>query len=394
MRRSSRLVAVAAATALGTGGILALSTPAGAVDDSSKTVLADKQAEKPDMMAGPMATGPHYGKPSETDLFAVDPDGNLTARWVNDSKEWSAPKQLADNADPDAKVATSKHYGVQDQTDVFYRGVDGKLYASYQYGNGGWKVAKISDDKVAERSGIAASQHFGMKNQTDVFYAGEDGKLHAAYNYGKGWKDTAVSQKGEVQSGSDITASQHYGVQNQTDVFYAGKDGQLSATYHNGKKWQTQEQVGDASDISKSGIAVAKNAETGGIDVFYADDEAKMQRMHVDPKNPAWKGGQMKGTASANSAVAATPHQTVKGQTDVFYRGKDGDLRAAYGNGNTWKDAALPHTADVKDSSDLAAGEQFGTPNGQTDGFYTDGDGQIHVAYHDGSGWKDNQFTK
>lgn len=361
--------------------------------DLTGTVFVGKQAEKPAPVGGPMASGPHYGIADQTDLFTVDPDGNVTARWVKDSKGWNGPRQLADNASDGSKIATTKHYGMKHQTDTFYRGEDGKLHAVYNYGTG-WKQAPIPGTKVAKNSGIAASKHFGTKNQTDVFYQGEDGKLHAAYNYGKGWKDTVVGKKGEVQDGSDITASQHYGVKHpQTDVFYTGKDGQLSATYHNGKQWKTAEEIGGAKDISNSGLAAAKDAATGGTDVFYADADAKMQRAHVDPKSGGWHSTPLKGTASGKSGIAASPHYTVKGQTDVFYVGDDSKLHAAYGNGKSWKDAALPKANDVKGSSDLTATEQRGIAGGQTDAFYTDGSEQTNVAFNNGKRWNNQPLS-
>lgn len=292
--RRSRLVAVlvAGATALGTGGVLAMATPATAGQGAA---AAHTQEHSKATANSPKASGPHYGVSGQTDLFTITPDGKLQARWKPADGHWKGPITLAKDADPNAKVSTSQHYGVKGQTDVFYGGGEGGLNATYNNGKGWRAKSRIAGIDDICQSGIADAKHYGSRTaETDVFYANGKGELQVAWvsASSNGWHRKHIA--GQVApNNSDVVASRDYVESGPADVFYVGVDARMHSTYStNGGAWK---------DIGMSNS----------------------------------------GNLAKSSDLAVTDGGLPSGQTGVFYTDKDLNTHVAYNNGFNWHDHSL-----------------------------------------------------
>jgi hypothetical protein len=185
----------------------------------------------------PLAVSQQFGAPDQTDVFVVDNTGALTVFWIQATNPWSAPVAISKSGVFPAKahIAVSRQFGAPDQTDVFAIDKDGQLTAYWVQGTGEWGGPVAIGPKGLAPAGapVAASQHFGQPDQTDVYVVDKSGTLNVFSVQGTGpWSSGAkigpagLAPTGEQRTGGDyVAACQQFGVPGQTDVFVINQTG-------------------------------------------------------------------------------------------------------------------------------------------------------------------------
>jgi hypothetical protein len=185
----------------------------------------------------PLAVSQQFGAPDQTDVFVVDNTGALTVFWVQGSDQWSAPVSIsASGVFPgNAHIAVSQQFGAPEQTDVFAIDKDGQLTAYWVQASGPWNgPVRIGPKGLAPAGApLAASQHFGLPDQTDVYVVDKNGALNVFSVQGTGpWSGGAqigptglAPTASQRSSGSYVAACQQFGLPGQTDVFVINQTG-------------------------------------------------------------------------------------------------------------------------------------------------------------------------
>jgi hypothetical protein len=137
----------------------------------------------------PLAASPQYGVQNQTDVFAIDNNGQLQGFWVTGGGNWQGPVGLgpAGTFPPRAALAV---YGAHNQTEVFAISNNGQLQVFWVVGNGAWAgpVGKGPAGRFPPGAPLAASPQFGVSNQTDVFAIGNDGLLNIFWVTDGAWR--------------------------------------------------------------------------------------------------------------------------------------------------------------------------------------------------------------
>jgi CubicO group peptidase (beta-lactamase class C family) len=168
--------------------------------------------------------------PNQTDVLAVNLEGQLTVASVTGGGLWTEPQAISEEIfPPGAGVAACVRTGVPGETDAFVVSTLGQLWA-FANTNGQWTGSTpVSATGFALRGApVGACSQYGSAGQTDVFIVGSDGSLHMFFSRsGGGWQAPSVVSKGPFGSGASVTVSPRYGAADETDIFVAGPDGTL-----------------------------------------------------------------------------------------------------------------------------------------------------------------------
>jgi hypothetical protein len=119
----------------------------------------------------------------QTDVFAVDTNGNVQVYWAFNLANWSGPYAITSGGfglfDSGAALATSPQWGTSGgaQTDVFAVDKSGNVQVLWVVGGGDWAVHQITSGGLfASGISLAASPHYGVfLSQTDVLAINKGG---------------------------------------------------------------------------------------------------------------------------------------------------------------------------------------------------------------------------
>ena len=185
----------------------------------------------------PLAVSQQFGARDQTDVFVVDSTGALSVFWVEASGPWSKAVTISKSGlfPTNAHIAASQQFGLPDQTDVFAVDQDGQLTAFWVQGSGGWNGPVPIGPKGLAPAGapVAVSQHFGVPDQTDVFVVDKHGTINVFSVQGDGpWSGGATigpaglaPTEDERSTGVFVAACQQFGLSGQTDVFVINQTG-------------------------------------------------------------------------------------------------------------------------------------------------------------------------
>jgi 3-deoxy-D-manno-octulosonic-acid transferase len=134
----------------------------------------------------PIAVSQQFGT-NQTDVFVIDQNGQLNVFWVVGEGAWNGPLQIGPTgiAAPGISVTVSQQFGAN-QTDVFVVDPNGQLNVFWVVGEGAWGgPLKLGPTNLTTPSRIAVSQQFGA-NQTDVFAVDQNGQVNVFWVLGEG----------------------------------------------------------------------------------------------------------------------------------------------------------------------------------------------------------------
>jgi len=278
------------------------------------------------ILGGSLAVSQQFGL-TQTDVFSIDQDGQLEVFWVAGGGAWQGPMKIGPSGLflPGAQVVASRQFGLN-QTDVFAVDKNGQLEV-FWVGTGAWQGPQKIGAPVAGVGSycyLAAGRQVGL-NQTDVFLVDEYGRLEEFWVSGGGaWqgpKQIGATGLADPQFTS-ISVSQQIGL-NQTDVFLVDNTGQLDVFYATGGgAWQGPQKIGVAGLFKHVSTFVAASQQFGlnQTDVFAIDANDQLDVFWVDGGGP-W-GGPLKigstGLAQEAGDHVAVSQQFGLNQTDVF----------------------------------------------------------------------------
>ena len=235
---------------------------------------------------------------NQTDVFAIDKNGQLDVFWVAGGGAWQGPEKIgAPEFMPGsyANLTAARQVGLN-QTDVFIVNGTGQLQVFWVDGGGAWQGPKAIGPNglsYAQFTPVAVSQQFGL-NQTDVFLIDYTGQLDVFWVDGAGtWGGPQkIGAPGALGVGMDfIAASQQFGL-NQTDVFGINSNYQLEVFWvDNGGAWRGPEAIGPAglAYAGGSGFAVGQQVGLNQTDVFQIDGNGNLDMLWVDGGG-VWNG--------------------------------------------------------------------------------------------------------
>ncbi len=333
---------------------------------------------------------------AETDVFFVDPHGNLRMAWVRGAGTWSPPVQLGrpGRFPPGAGIAAMlKFEGVQ----LFIFVVDRKGAL-----NMGWRWIDVGDPSMVAGpfpisphclfppgTPLAVSPQFGLPQQMDVFLVDAHGALNVAWLLPNGdWHAPApISQPGVFPRRASVAASNQFGIPNQTDVFAIDRDGALTVSWVVGAgTWHGPGRIGPAG-LFPPGAPVAASNQFGipdQTDVFAVDCDGALNVAWVVGAGP-WNGPMRispPGVFPPGAHLAVSNQFGIPDQTDVFAVSTNGGLHVSWVVGaGSWKGPGqIGPSGRFVPGAPVAASNQFGIPD-QTDVFAVAANGALDVAW-------------
>lgn len=171
------------------------------------------------LTGGSLAASQQFGLAGNTDVFAVDNNGQLNVAWVSTNGPWSGPAEPTSNNafpnpsiqfPPGAPVAASNQFGLPNNTDLFAVDVNGNLDVAWVNAGNPWQGPSpigaqcsngqggyYTDDNLPcqfpNDANIAVSQQFPL-DQTDVFIVDTKGALTVSWVTGRGnWQSAEIT---------------------------------------------------------------------------------------------------------------------------------------------------------------------------------------------------------
>jgi len=349
------------------------------------------------LVAGAVVPTQKFGT-NETDVFSVDPAGQLKVCWVDSAGAWNGPVPIGPTglANPGLFMAASQQFGANEQTDLFLVGGTGQVNIFQATGAGAWNGPELIGPKFYFPPGsyIAASQQFGANEQTDVFAFDNNGQLNVFYVNGAGaWNGPeTIGPAGIADGGGFIATSQQFGANQQTDVFFLDKNGQLNVFWVNGAgTWGGPQKIGPAG-IANPGSFIAACQQFGAneqTDVFLFDKNGQLNVFWVNGAG-AWGGPVKIGPvliANPSSFIATSQQFGANEQTDVFFVDKNGMLNVCWVNSaGAWNGPEpIGPAFNAVPGCYIAASQQFGAVQ-QTDVFLIDKNGLLNVFWVNSAG--------
>ena len=345
---------------------------------------------------GGVAASQQFGL-TQTDVFSVNENGQLTVNWVDGAGPWTGPAEIgpANFAPAGCPLAACRQFGLS-QTDVFLVDNKGQLSVFWVDDAGAWggPVGIGSVGNAPAGANIAVSQQFGANNQTDVFLIDNNGQLNVFYVNSAGpWNGPVkIGPTGLANPGAPVAASQQFGIASQTDVFVVGKNGQLNVFWVDGTgPWGGPVGIGGAGNApAGAGIAVSQQfGANNQTDVFLIDNNGQLNVFYVNSAGP-WNGPVKigpTGLANPGAPVAASQQFGIASQTDVFVVGKNGQLNVFWVDGvGAWGGpGTIGSAANSSAGASIAASQQFGIGN-QTDVFLIDKNANLDVFWVNSAG--------
>ena len=268
---------------------------------------------------------------NQTDVFSVDENGQLEVYSVSSRGAWQGPKKVGPSGLflPGCQVVASQQFGLT-QTDVFAVDKNGQLEV-FWVGTGAWQGPQKIGAPVfgAGSSGfIAAGRQVGL-NQTDVFLVDEYGQLDVFWVDGGGaWQGPQkIGPAGLAQpENTPIAVSPQFGL-NQTDIFLFDTTGQLYVFWADGGgAWGGPEKIGSPQLSEREGfVAASQQIGLNQTDVFAANSDGQLEVYWVDGGG-AWGGPEAIGPAGFATGVSAVGQQIGLNQTDAFIIDEAGHL--------------------------------------------------------------------
>ena len=245
-----------------------------------------------------LAKSQQFGCNNQTDVFVADKNGQLNVFWVNNAGAWNGPEKIGPSAilNPGCPLATSQQFGCDNQTDVFAVDKNGQLNVFWVNNAGAWNgPEKIGPSTFTPAAQLAASQQFGL-TQTDVFVVDKTGSINVF------WVDSAGPWQGPEKlpsfvfpAAAPLATSQQFGCNNQTDVFCVDTNGQLRVCWvNNAGAWQGPGSIGPAANAN-AGSHLATCQQFGcdnQTDVFLFDKNGHFNIFWVNNAG-AWNGPQV-----------------------------------------------------------------------------------------------------
>ena len=164
---------------------------------------------------GGVAASQHFGL-AQTDVFAVNENGQLTVSFVVGAGIWQGPLEIGPlhYAPPGCLVAASQQFGLA-QTDAFLINNAGQLVVYWAFGGNAWGgPGGIGPVGIAPPGAcVAACQQFGAANQTDVFFFDKNGQLNVCWvnNAGAWGGPGKIGAAGTANPGSFLAVSRQFG---------------------------------------------------------------------------------------------------------------------------------------------------------------------------------------
>ncbi|GIH20464.1 hypothetical protein [Rugosimonospora africana] len=289
-------------------------------------------------VGGAIAAGPEVGAPGRTDVFAVNIAGAMTVTWTDGAgTTWHGPTAISNASTYDfgSPVAISQQFGAANQTDVFAINAEGQLTVIWSENGGSWNGPVILSGAIFPGAGeVAVSQQFGAPNQTDVFAVNISGQLTVTWVQGAGaWSSPQVIGTGGYAFGVPVAASQQFGISNQTDVFGVSAAGNLTNAWVAGTgPWHGPGNLAATTLPSDTVLAVSQQfGAANTTDVFGIDQTGRLTVTWVQAAGP-WFGptpiGQP-GALPTGTGVAAS-QQFGLDQIDVFAVNAEGTLTVTW----------------------------------------------------------------
>jgi len=281
--------------------------------------------------SAPLAASIQFGAPQQTDVFGVTKNGKLAVAWVTGTNPWSGPAEIFDGGyEPGAPVAASRQFGIDNQTDLFAVNKNGELTVSWVTGTGNWQGPhSLTHGGYPSKAWVAASQRFG-RDTTDVYAVDNEGALTVHSVDGKNpWGGLVrLSPPGTFVPGSPLAAGQQFGL-TQTDVFVVDKSGALTVTWFDGSKWQGPERITPSNTFpAGASVATSRQFDRDQTDVFVVDNKGALTVTYVEGAG-VWQETQSishPGFATPSARLTAGRQFGVSQQTDVFVQTGDGQL--------------------------------------------------------------------
>jgi hypothetical protein len=337
----------------------------------------------------------------ETDVFFVDPHGNLRMAWVEGGGTWNVPVQLGPPKlfPPGAAVAASLRFGGV-QLFVFVVDRKGSLNVAWRWvdvGDPGLLGGRISispNHAFPPGTPLAVSRQFGLPDQLDVFLVDNQGALNVAWLVGNGnWiAPVPISPQNVFPHQAAVAVSNQYGIPDQTDVFAIDREGALTVAWVvGGGAWNGPVRISPCGHFPAGAPVVASNqfGIPNQTDVFAIDCEGAL--------NVAWVvgGGAWNGPVRIShrhvfppgAELAVSNQFGIPNQTDVFAVGTNGGLHVAWvdGAGNWNGPVQIGPSCLFSPGAPLAAANQAGIPD-QTDVFAVTANHALDVAWVAGGG--------
>lgn len=272
-------------------------------------------------------------------VFAVGADGALYRRQATGSGAFGAPVAMSapNFAPPGAGVATG--FQATNQLDVFVTGNDGKIYYFTEVNDGAWSSATALSAAIAKPGARLATAN-QVPGQLDVFVVDTNGTLDVYWVLGTGntWFGPGQIATNFAPSGSTLAAG-FQGTTNQLDVFAIGNDGALHTS------WVVGSGSWSLFPLSLSGTSAAPPGGGVGIghqgasqtDVFFVGYDGFVKAAWVVNQG-AWNLPINLGTSSIANGGAdiTTSLQGAAGQLDVFVADSFGTVQAFAAVGALW----------------------------------------------------------
>jgi hypothetical protein len=271
---------------------------------------------------------------NQTDVFMVDQNGQLDVFWVAGGGAWQGPEKIgpAGLFLPGCYLGVSQQFGLN-QTDVFAVDKNGQLDVFWAAGGGAWQGPEkigVPEFSPGSYANLTVSRQVGL-NQTDVFMVNTTGQLEVFWAVGGGaWQGPEKIGPGgfAYPQFTPIAVSQQFGL-NQTDVFLVDYTGQLDVFWATGAgAWGGPKKIGAAGLAPMSFIAASQQFGLNQTDVFLIDKNYQLDVFWVDNAG-AWGGPEAIGPAGlayAPGSDFAVAQQVGLNQTDVFQIDENGNL--------------------------------------------------------------------
>jgi hypothetical protein len=338
---------------------------------------------------------------AETDVFFVDPHGNLRMAWVRGSGTWRPPVQLGPPGilPPGAPLASSLQFGTV-RLDVFVVDRAGALNVLSRWVDVGDPNLLAGRSLISpphhfpRGAHLAVSPQFGVPDQMDVFLVDNKGALNVAWlvNGGSWNAPVAISPPGYFPRKAAVAVSNQYGIADQTDVFAIDRDGALNVAWVvGGGVWNGPVRISQCGRFPPGAPVVASNqfGLPDQTDVFAVDCEGALNVAWVVGSGP-WNGPVRISPPCffpPGAHLAVSKQFGVPNQTDVFAIGTNGGLHVSWVVGaGAWNGPVQISSSSLfAAGAPLAAANQAGIPD-QTDVFGPAVNGGLDVAWVVGSG--------
>jgi hypothetical protein len=286
------------------------------------------------LAGGNIAASQQFGL-NQTDVFGIDENGQLNVFWVAGGGAWQGPEKIGPSGlfMPGAYIAVSEQFGLN-QTDVFAVDKNGQLDVFWAAGGGAWQGPQKIGAPVFESGSygyITAGRQVGLY-QTDVFVVDASSQLKEFWAVGGGaWQGPkSIGAPGLAsEQFTPLAVSQQIGL-NQTDLFLVDNNNQLDVFWADGAgAWGGPGKIGVSGLIPRlSRIVASQQFGLNQTDVFAVDANDQLDVFWVDGGG-AWGGPQKIGPAGL-AVEPGTPlavgQQVGLNQTDVFMTDQWGNL--------------------------------------------------------------------